>query len=206
MKILGALLLVALLTPDSQSKSVRNRRQIEPNPLESVVAQLSQTVEQLQATITGLQTQLEVQGRHVAFMAQFSDSNALGTDEGPYVFDSVIYNDGNAYDESTGIFTAPYSGTYIFSAQMFTDGSETEHPFVDIEVNNSTIARLAFENGGGETDDAQEDSDSTTVTIKLQQGDRVWVQSEEGRIYHYWGQFHTFFSGALLRSDNNMKK
>nr|KAG5709036.1 hypothetical protein BaRGS_004675 [Batillaria attramentaria] len=138
-------------------------------------------------------------------MAQFSNDNAVGPDSGPYVFDQVVYNDGNAYDASTGVFTAPYAGTYIFCAQLFTDGSVTEHPFVDIEVNGTTIARMAFEIGGGDTPDAAEDSDSTTVTVKLQAGDRVWVASEEGNSYHYWGQFHTFFSGALLRSDNDVQ-
>ena len=30
------------------------------------------------------------------------------------VFNSALYNDGNAYSLSTGVFTCPYDGVYMF--------------------------------------------------------------------------------------------
>ena len=60
-------------------------------------------------------------------------------------------------------------------------------------MNGNTLARQAFEEGQG-----QEDSDSTTVNIQLQAGDKVWVASEEGEEYHLWGGFHSFFTGVLI--------
>ena len=71
-------------------------------------------------------------------MAQYSDATALGVAQGAYVFDNALLNNGNAYDTSTGIFTAPVSGVYQFSVQLFTNGGEQEHPFVDIKVGTGT--------------------------------------------------------------------
>jgi len=180
---------------------------VQTGTLEAVVQQLSASVDELQAQVQELQSKVDSQGGNmggsggstptVAFMAQYSAENAVGVDQGAYVFDNAILNIGNGYDTNTGKFTAPVSGVYIIAVQLFTDGGDKEHPFADIKLNGDTLARLAFEENNG-----QEDSDSTTVTVQLQAGDEVWIQSEEGQAYHYWGGFHTFFTGTLVAANN----
>ena len=71
-------------------------------------------------------------------MAQYAADTALGVSQGPYVFDNVLLNNGDAYDPSTGTFTAPVSGVYLFAVQLFTNGGDKEHPFVDIKVSTPT--------------------------------------------------------------------
>jgi len=184
---------------------------VQTGNLETVVQQLGASVDELNAQVQELQSRVDKQGAQggsggskptVAFMAQYSVDNAIGVAQGPYVFDNAILNIGNGYNPATGEFTAPVSGVYIIAVQLFTDGgdpdgdTDPEHPFADIKVNGNTLARLAFEEGDGE-----EDSDSTTVTTQLRAGDKVWIQSDEGEEYHYWGGFHTFFTGTLVATD-----
>ena len=40
------------------------------------------------------------------------------------VFNSVLSNIGNGYNETTGIFTAPYDGTYAFTAMTMATGGQ----------------------------------------------------------------------------------
>ena len=40
------------------------------------------------------------------------------------IFTTVVLNIGNIYDETTGIFTLPVNGIFIFSVQVATNGSQ----------------------------------------------------------------------------------
>jgi hypothetical protein len=42
--------------------------------------------------------------------------------QGSYKFDAVPLNDGHGYDPNQGVFKAPVSGVYLFTAQFFTHG------------------------------------------------------------------------------------
>jgi len=160
----------------------------------------------LQGRVQILENQLAAAGgntggsccaKPVAFLAQYNDFTAVGIANGPYVFDTAVLNTGNAYDTTTGIFTAPVSGHYILILQLFSNqAGDMEHPIVDIKVNGDVLARLGFEETPNE-----EDSDSTTVVAHLTAGDQVFVQSDEGDEYHFWGKFHSFFSGMLVSAD-----
>lgn len=128
---------------------------------------------------------------HVAFKVTFSPSTLRPPGTGPYKFDMVIFNDGNAYDPVLGVFTAPYSGVYIFSFQIFTHLAE--RPTIDIKVNGNIAARMAVD-----TTNETPQSDSTTLTVKLLRGDRVWAEAGDSSAIDVYGPNHTFFSGALL--------
>lgn len=50
------------------------------------------------------------------------------------MFDMVVSNIGNGYDALTGVFTAPYSGTYLF--------------VLNIMVNNNNYIQVAIDKSG----------------------------------------------------------
>ena len=70
----------------------------------------------------------------VAFQAPFSDGKVNTPASGPFHFDVVIFNDGNGYDPTIGIFTAPVSGVYIFAAQFFTGGVSTVRTWLHVFI------------------------------------------------------------------------
>ena len=134
---------------------------------------------------------------HVAFSAQFSAAHPATQVSSAFKFDQVTFNDGDAYDPMLGLFTAPFPGVYTFSVQIFTYGAE--RLVVDIQVNGGLAHRMALDTsllGGSQHG---EDSDSMTLTLRLAQGDRVWVEGFGGQgTATLWGGGHTFFTGALL--------
>ena len=53
--------------------------------------------------------------RQVAFTAWASHGPSISASDGSTVpFGGLILNEGSAFSTSTGVFTAPYSGTYMF--------------------------------------------------------------------------------------------
>ena len=71
-------------------------------------------------------------------------------DGDPLIFDAVISNQGNAYNSSTGTFTAPVTGTYIFNVHLRFDNlrdttHDYYHPFWKVNGSanwNGAILRL----------------------------------------------------------------
>ena len=51
----------------------------------------------------------------MAFSAYVDENTSPSKAGDVYVFDKVLTNKGQAYDESTGVFTCPISGTYVFT-------------------------------------------------------------------------------------------
>ena len=51
----------------------------------------------------------------MAFSAYVDENTEPSGSENAYVFDKVLTNEGQAYDESTGVFTCPFSGIYVFT-------------------------------------------------------------------------------------------
>ena len=137
----------------------------------------------------------------MAFNAQFSADALDAPASGPYTFDTVIFNDGNAYDPTHGVFTAPYDGVYVFATQVFTNGAE--RPVTDIIVNGNIASRMALDadSTGDESYGETRQSSMTSVNVRLSTGDRVWVKNGYTQSMAVHGQHHTFFTGALLYAD-----
>ncbi|KAK7505879.1 hypothetical protein BaRGS_00003150 [Batillaria attramentaria] len=179
--------------------SNRARRSDDTDPLEAVVMQQSAELNQLKAELAALQTKVDsprrgfagTLHRRVAFLVQAATDRTM-PQSSPYKFDQIILNDGNGYDATLGVFTAPYAGVYILALQVFVNVGE--RPMLDITVNGNVVSRMALDTRSLPVND---ESDSTTVVVKLKAQDRVWVQSLTGA-YTYWGVFHTFFTGCLL--------
>ena len=91
-------------------------------------------------------------------------------------FKTILLNAGGGFDETTGIFTSPVNGTFIFSVQVATKYKKFGVFQLVSDTIDNEILRIAHYNGN-----ADETTTSGTVAYVLFQGQRVWVQS----LYNY---------------------
>ena len=81
----------------------------------------------------------------VAFNAQIDDEVQFNAGE-KVVFTKVLSNVGNTYNETTGIFTAPYNGTYQFMLMsVVSSGSQ----YTSITVNGERLSIAYGDNSFG---------------------------------------------------------
>ncbi|XP_072552091.1 EMILIN-1-A [Salminus brasiliensis] len=127
-------------------------------------------------------------------------------DPGTIIFNKVFVNEGNSYDAGTGMFTAPVSGRYFFSAVL------TGHKNVKIEAvlskSNYGIARgdsAGYQPEGLEKPMAEARQTPGSLVIfniilPLQEGDTVCVDLVTGKLANSVEPL-TIFSGMLLYED-----
>ncbi|CAH8524150.1 unnamed protein product [Heterobilharzia americana] len=104
------------------------------------------------------------------------------------IFESIMLNLGNGYDNTTGVFTVPVSGVYIFvvvvSAQSY------EKAGVQL-LHNGKIALLSW----------CESTFWATVTnqaiIQLNKDDQIWLECRD-EAYRLHGHMYSSLSGYLL--------
>ncbi|XP_062591336.1 multimerin-2-like [Saccostrea cucullata] len=132
-------------------------------------------------------------GKKVAFTAGVTTTSTVWN-SGTLVFNKVINNVGGGYNPNTGIFTAPLNGDYVFyvSIQSYSNDYSI---YIDIVLNGSSKVRaMAYKlnsNDGYETG-------TNMVTLRLQQGDTVWVKHYSGTGYYTLSDAPiTTFSGFL---------
>ncbi len=106
----------------------------------------------------------------VAFFARNAE---IQTDK-VLIFRDVTMNHGNAYNRTTGSFTAPLGGVYVFHLFYTPPGDRLE---VEIQVNGDTACT------GTSTDDQYEYHDSLgqgtcSAIVRLNQGDVVTVRAD----------------------------
>ena len=130
--------------------------------------------------------------RKVAFTAAVTSSSSTWS-SGVLVFPAVITNVGNAYNPSTGIFTAPTQGNYVFFVNV--QSYSTKYIYVDIVLNGSTKVRTQ---AGGSSNDYF-DAGPNLVVLTLQKGDTVWIRHYGGIGYFTYSDGPiTTFSGFLI--------
>ncbi|KAG8431781.1 hypothetical protein GDO86_019953 [Hymenochirus boettgeri] len=141
-----------------------------------------------------------------ALVPEVSFSAALSypqLDPGTIAFDKVLVNDGNAYDPSSGIFTAPLSGRYFISAIL--TGYQGEKVEAVLSKSNYGIARV--DSAGYEPEGLEKPlvENKTTpgslgifnIILQLSVGDTVCIDLVMGRVGHS-DEPLTVFSGFLL--------
>lgn len=105
-------------------------------------------------------------------------------------YDAVLTNDGNGYDDRTGVSTCPVAGAYMFVV----DSLSTPDIILHLNVNKITVGRLHVSHLDKENTYVQI---SRTVIVKLKTGDQVKVVNgyKIGYMHHY---MYSGFTGALL--------
>ncbi|XP_061176743.1 uncharacterized protein LOC133185495 [Saccostrea echinata] len=152
--------------------------------------QLSSTVSSLEVFRMNLTNHILDKSKNVGFSASVT-SGSSSWKSGTLVFPSVITNEGNGYNPSNGIFTAPTGGMYVFFVNV--QSSVTKDIYVDIVLNGSTKVRtMAWSNGNDYFD-----AGPNLVVLTLQKGDAVWVKHRAGKGYYNEGPITTF-SGFLI--------
>ncbi|XP_045195286.1 heavy metal-binding protein HIP-like [Mercenaria mercenaria] len=107
------------------------------------------------------------------------------------VFDDIVTNVGNAYNNHQGVFIAPVSGLYLITTSILS--GPNKEIWADIVVNGTEIVRL---NGRGT--DGRHGNGAQTVVIALKKGDDVSVQNVRTDD-DYWGDKYSSFGGFLIQ-------
>ncbi|KAK3086556.1 hypothetical protein FSP39_020159, partial [Pinctada imbricata] len=127
----------------------------------------------------------------IAFLARLS-TNFSPKEDKKIVFDVHDINEGSAYSSTTGVFTAPIEGLYLFTVTLTT---RSKDPDAYLFRNGYTVLPLF---NHSEDDYRQA---SASVVIHLLRGDRVWVDWNGGTETSVIQAKHeTVFSGCLLQS------
>ena len=125
----------------------------------------------------------------VAFTAGVT-SNSATWNSGTLIFDVVILNVGNGYNPSTGVFTSPVAGTYVFYVTAVE--YMKQHLWVNIVLNSVSKVRLMGHASAGYQTGAN------MVVLNLQKGDRVWVRHYLGKGYETHDVPLTTFTGFQI--------
>lgn len=126
----------------------------------------------------------------VAFLASVSShTHDLGANQN-IEFDNVITNIGNAYNSHAGLFIAPVSGIYLFSATILDYPNINGH--FEIQKNNAVVTRLYVHSSV-----SVYDTSSSTVVLQLAKGDDLSVVNMDLDT-SVIGNHYCSFTGVLL--------
>lgn len=109
-----------------------------------------------------------------------------------WVYDKVVTNVGNAYNTSTGKFTAPTNGIYQFNWYTLSDPKVKSHP--GLFVNRQIKERQAASNNGGTS---QYITAGSSIALPLKKGDVVCIMDVIGGTVKLLSQW-TAFGGVLI--------
>ena len=105
------------------------------------------------------------------------------------VFNVVTTNIGGHYNSSTGAFTTPIAGRYLFTAGLFSNHGT--NVYTEIRVNGSTVSWTIYTGSGyGQA--------SHSVVLDLNANDAVTVVVSGGQLYAGGSTSDCYFSGILL--------
>ncbi|KAL4234622.1 positive regulation of adiponectin secretion [Mactra antiquata] len=136
---------------------------------------------------------------NIAFSAGLTGTkNKAGINE-KIIFDQVITNVGNGYNNLLGEFVAPVHGIYIFHASVMAESNK--EVYCRFVVNGTYHLNAMYANGfnGGHGQGSQ----STIVLLKQHDSVSVQNMATEGTIFSSV-DLYTFFSGFLLAPDVSM--
>ena len=111
-------------------------------------------------------------------------------------FEHVIQNNGRAYDEVTGVFTAPYNGTYLFSVQVCSYQAQHGNFILVVDDRNNEILVVWGYEASTYT------STSGTVVHRLAKGQEVMVMNyySQTKLHEVDHWCSNQFSGVLIHT------
>ncbi|XP_059208068.1 complement C1q-like protein 2 [Centropristis striata] len=130
--------------------------------------------------------------RKVAFYTALTDAGPVGpfNTDTTLKYSKVITNIGNAYNPSTGFFTAPVRGVYYFLFTM--GGSRTGYMGVKVYKNNQRIMwNHEYKTGNWKYM-------TNSVVLELMAGDEIHLVLPSEYSLHDGANNQNTFSGSLL--------
>ncbi|XP_045178499.2 complement C1q-like protein 2 [Mercenaria mercenaria] len=112
-------------------------------------------------------------------------------------YDIIFVNEHNGYNPSTGVFTCPVPGLYVFHFHAYSSNKDTIM-WLDLLHNGNVMVSVSGYNS--------HTVGSQTVLLKLQLGDRVQIQSKESQEFALFGlpqQIYSTFTGYVLHPDSH---
>ncbi|KAK3606489.1 hypothetical protein CHS0354_041440 [Potamilus streckersoni] len=149
---------------------------------------------------SSLKSTCEAGQKSVAFMAQLSASIVNPVQGHVIVFDQTITNEGAAYNNVHGIFTAPLNGTYEFSLIVSSPPNPSiYHEFHLFLMKNNVQIGYVFLDHNTQFWLRR----GTTAIVHLKPTDEVWVQVDRVVGDHEIAGccFHSHFGGFLIHAD-----
>ncbi|XP_052812493.1 thrombospondin-1-like [Mya arenaria] len=113
-------------------------------------------------------------------------------------FTTVILNEGNAFNKTSGLFTAPFSGNYFFSVQLCAQNQQSI--LFNIKKANADMSSPTYLTSAHDYDHNSYLCGTSFVVTKLHVGDHVWVYtiSSARFLYDSGTQQWCSFTGSLL--------
>nr|XP_046271189.1 complement C1q tumor necrosis factor-related protein 5-like [Scatophagus argus] len=145
--------------------------------------------------VSSHQTAAKQQGGAVLFFTAHQ-GRLTDLEFNPIIFNQVLLNQGSAYNNVTGVFTAPVAGIYqfVFAAQLCRGSHNNVWHFM---VNGEKTMACHAQVTGGDTT-----LNTCYLMEKLKKDDQVWINQNIGSCA--WGSIGSktiTFSGLLLTSE-----
>uniref|UniRef100_A0A9J8B7I6 Caprin family member 2 n=1 Tax=Cyprinus carpio carpio TaxID=630221 RepID=A0A9J8B7I6_CYPCA len=137
---------------------------------------------------------VQVYQLRVAFSAARTANFAPGTLDQPIAFDLLHTNLGDMFDTTTGRFTCPAAGAYVFIFHILKLAISV--PLYINLMRNEEVMVSAYANDGA----PDHETATNHCILQLFQGDQVWLRLHRGAIYGSSWKYSTF-SGFLLYQD-----
>lgn len=137
-------------------------------------------------------------GGSVAFSTVLSPLVIEHAHDGDVIkFDTELIDSGGTYVTTTGVFTAPVPGIYMFTSSIFDHFLKGGHGDVlvhgEIVKNGNTLVRIY-----ARAETGYRDQGANTVIINADLGDTFWVRVTKNDDLGLGGAKYTSFSGVLL--------
>ncbi|XP_048765819.2 heavy metal-binding protein HIP-like [Ostrea edulis] len=128
----------------------------------------------------------------IAFHARISTALQNLGSQAVVIFGRTTLNSGSAYNNDTGIFTAPTDGIYSFTWTILTISGSYFH--TEIVINGNTVG---YNHVDGKSGSFHYASSSVTAVIRMKKKDKVWIRTHAGE-GKYACQDWSSFSGYQL--------
>ncbi|XP_052678290.1 complement C1q tumor necrosis factor-related protein 3-like [Crassostrea angulata] len=128
----------------------------------------------------------------IAFQSSLTKTLQNLKNQETVIFDKISLNEGKAYDNISGIFTAPLDGIYSFTWTISTTAGK--YFVTEIVLNGQNVT---YNHADGRGHDGHPMTTSH-ANIKMKKGDKVWIRTRQNYGQYAHGANWCYFSGTKL--------